>query len=347
MVKKGGLISILGTAFLMLVFGGIVYAQVFHIKVTYPTKGLVWNQGNTYTIHWDMIDASGKISKYYWVKIMLIPQGQAGQITLIGESAFHSDSVYLNWTVPSNILSGNYMIRVQERDTNKYGDSAPFTISPAPKQIQEGIRTPLGKPPIVAGQPIERRVDQTQQNQIKQTAPSTEIDERTLKPTLPERAPLDKLRPHLPDISVMDLRFDALGWGPIMAGTKPEEKWGKIRVRGTITNLGDNFDFQNFGGTIVLFSLSPQVSSGSFTGNPPANSIIKTQKFGKVLKGESIIFVDEPLQIFCANPRSIYLKIVYDPVLPINKSKYEIDKDWHNNEKVINAAELQQKFCSK
>jgi hypothetical protein len=75
-------------------------------------------------------------------------------------------------------------------------------------------------------------------------------------------------------------------------------------------------------------------------------SIIKTQKFGKVLKGESIIFVDEPLQIFCINPRSIYMKIVYDTVLPVNKSKYEIDKDWYNNERVINAADLQQRFCS-
>ena len=132
-----------------------------------------------------------------------------------------------------------------------------------------------------------------------------------------------------------------------MAGTKPEEKWGKIRVKGTITNLGDNFDFQNFGGNIVLFGLPSQVSSSSIVGNPPANSIIKTQKFGKVMKGQSLSFVDEPLQILCAAPRSIYLRIVYDPILPVNKNKSEIDRTGTIMRGVLKAADLQKAFCGK
>ena len=120
------------TLFFVTLLVQTAFADIFQIQVTSPTKGSAWNLGNTYTIHWDTMDTSGKIDKYYWVKVLLFPQGQPGQVTLITESPFNSDSINLSWTVPSNIPSGNYVIRVQEHDTNKYGDSAPFTISPAP-----------------------------------------------------------------------------------------------------------------------------------------------------------------------------------------------------------------------
>lgn len=216
--------------------------------------------------------------------------------------------------------------------------------------LKSEVRNPVPNTCCVSG--VKKTVGEKQQKaeisiQKKaesQTSPG--LAKSTPARSAPSEAPVGKVHLLHPDLTVTDFRFEVLGWGPIYAGHKPEERWGKIRVKGAMKNIGDHFDFPNFGGNIVLYGLPVQINANVFGyGEPPAQFIIKTQKFGKVLKEQIVGFSDEPIQILCKDTRNLYLKIVYDHILPVTGSKMDIDRNWQNNQRTLSASEFQKEFC--
>ncbi len=153
MKPKQKLIPILIAVFLVFVLSRGASADILYFQVDLPTTGSVWNPGNTYTIHWYTKNTSGVNFPWVRLKLLLYPQGQLSNATVIGEFPINTDSTNLSWQVPPSTPAGKYVMRVQSRDemttytnqngqttyTNKYGESGVFTIAkPATQAVLPG-----------------------------------------------------------------------------------------------------------------------------------------------------------------------------------------------------------------
>ncbi len=96
-----------------------VYSQT--ITVTNPHSGKTWYKGHTYTISWTK---SGTMDSN--VKITLYKPDHTTLQTIIAKPTANDGSY--DWTVPSSIPVGQYIVRVKTMDNAVYEDGDVFTI---------------------------------------------------------------------------------------------------------------------------------------------------------------------------------------------------------------------------
>ena len=90
------------------------------ITITNPHSGDKWVKGNSYTIKWTK---AGNMNSY--VKIRLYQ----GSTKILGITDKTENDGSYQWTVPSSVTNGQYIIRVKTIDNKVYDDSDVFTIS--------------------------------------------------------------------------------------------------------------------------------------------------------------------------------------------------------------------------
>lgn len=106
---------------LIIIFFISVFAYSQTISVTNPHSGQTWYRGNTYTITWTK---NGSMDSQ--VKITLYKPDHTTLQTIIAKPTANDGSY--DWTIPSSIPAGQYIVRVKTMDNAVYDDGDVFTI---------------------------------------------------------------------------------------------------------------------------------------------------------------------------------------------------------------------------
>jgi len=108
-------------AWLIALFSFPVLAHSAGVTVTSPSAGDTWYIGGTYTITWT---TSIPADKEMAIKLLDEHGNFLFNIAKPTDNDGHED-----WTIPSSVSPGNYIIRVKRKGGSKYGDSGVFTIA--------------------------------------------------------------------------------------------------------------------------------------------------------------------------------------------------------------------------
>ena len=119
-----------------------VSSKKANIFITSPRSGDTWYKGRTYTIRWTK---TGNINKN--VKIRLYK----GRTKILGITDSTPNVGSYNWTIPTNLTSGVYYIRVKTVDNAVYGNGSEFTIKSVNASAGSGISITNPSGPVIWG----------------------------------------------------------------------------------------------------------------------------------------------------------------------------------------------------